>query len=135
MNVLNFNVHHNINLQLKPSFSGVSVLHVQLRQPTQPKSFLENSMSVRLPQRFLATAAKSHAGPIPKASFTYPHSLINVPETRVTTLGNGLRVATENSNSEIVTVGLWIGAGSRFETPSNNGVAHFLEHLTFKVSC
>jgi processing peptidase subunit beta len=67
-----------------------------------------------------------------KHSFTYPHSLINVPETRVTTLANGLRVATEHSDSETATVGLWIGAGSRFETLRNNGVAHFLEHMTFK---
>ena len=30
-------------------------------------------------------------------------------------------------------VGLWIDAGSRFETEKNNGVAHFLEHMAFKV--
>lgn len=58
---------------------------------------------------------------------------MNVPETRVTTLSNGLRVATEHSDSETATVGLWIGAGSRFETQANNGVAHFLEHMIFKV--
>jgi processing peptidase subunit beta len=51
----------------------------------------------------------------------------------VTTLGNGLRVATENSDAETATIGLWIGAGSRFETEKNNGVAHFLEHMYFKV--
>lgn len=51
----------------------------------------------------------------------------------MTALGNGLRVATENSDSETATVGVWIGAGSRFENNSNNGVAHFLEHMIFKV--
>jgi len=30
-------------------------------------------------------------------------------------------------------VGLWIDAGSRFENEKNNGVAHFLEHMAFKV--
>ena len=30
-------------------------------------------------------------------------------------------------------VGLWIDAGSRYETEENNGVAHFLEHMIFKV--
>ena len=34
--------------------------------------------------------------------------------------------------SETATVGVWIDAGSRYETASNNGVAHFLEHLSFK---
>ena len=33
----------------------------------------------------------------------------------------------------ILQVGLWIDAGSRFETAENNGVAHFLEHMIFKV--
>jgi processing peptidase subunit beta len=31
-------------------------------------------------------------------------------------------------------VGIWIDAGSRYETEQNNGVAHFLEHLIFKVT-
>ena len=29
-------------------------------------------------------------------------------------------------------MGIWIDAGSRLETPENNGTAHFLEHLSFK---
>lgn len=28
---------------------------------------------------------------------------------------------------------MWIDAGSRAETEENNGTAHFLEHLAFKV--
>ena len=66
-------------------------------------------------------------------SYTYPQSLLNVPETRVTTLKNGLRVATEDSNLETATIGVWIDAGSRFETDKSNGAAHFLEHMIFKV--
>jgi hypothetical protein len=58
--------------------------------------------------------------------------LVNVPETRVTEIGNGVRVATEDSGAPTCTVGLWIDAGSRYETPRNNGVAHFLEHMAFK---
>jgi processing peptidase subunit beta len=81
--------------------------------------------------RFLSGSAAAISNP--SASFTYPHSLINIPETRITTLGNGLRVATENAHSETATVGVWIGAGSRFENSTNNGVAHFLEHMIFKV--
>ncbi|CAB3997972.1 mitochondrial-processing peptidase subunit beta-like, partial [Paramuricea clavata] len=65
-------------------------------------------------------------------STAYQESLYNVPETKVTTLPNGLKVATENSGIPTSTVGLWIDAGSRFETEENNGVAHFLEHMAFK---
>ncbi|XP_067684904.1 mitochondrial-processing peptidase subunit beta-like [Haliotis asinina] len=63
---------------------------------------------------------------------TYEQTILNVPETRVTTLDNGLRVATEDSGIPTCTVGLWIDAGSRFENQRNNGVAHFLEHMAFK---
>lgn len=59
---------------------------------------------------------------------------VNVPETKVTTLENGMRVATEDNGSQTATVGLWIDAGSRWETASNNGVAHFVEHMLFKAS-
>lgn len=34
----------------------------------------------------------------------------------------------------LVQVGVWIDAGSRYETEKNNGVGYFLEHLAFKVS-
>ena len=51
----------------------------------------------------------------------------------MTTLKSGLRVATETTPyASTATVGVWIDAGSRFETASTNGTAHFLEHLAFK---
>ncbi|OVA00778.1 Peptidase M16 [Macleaya cordata] len=59
--------------------------------------------------------------------------ILSAPETRVTTLPNGLRVATEsNLSAKTATVGVWIDAGSRFETDETNGTAHFLEHMIFK---
>jgi predicted Zn-dependent peptidase len=49
-------------------------------------------------------------------------------------LSNGLTVATEeNPTAQTATVGVWIDAGSRAETAANNGAAHFLEHMAFKV--
>jgi len=61
-----------------------------------------------------------------------PSVSVNIPETKVTQLANGMRVASEDSGIPTTTVGLWIDAGSRFETDKNNGVAHFLEHMAFK---
>jgi len=52
--------------------------------------------------------------------------------TSVTTLGNGLRVASESSGGNTATVGVWIDAGSSYETDADNGSAHFLEHMAFK---
>jgi len=64
----------------------------------------------------------------------FEESLYNVPETVVSTLPNGFRVASEDSGGETCTVGVYIDAGSRFENETNNGVAHFLEHMAFKGS-
>jgi len=60
--------------------------------------------------------------------------MVSYPGTKVTTLSNGLRVATERSpsNDLTATIGIFIDAGSRWETKENNGVSHFLEHLAFK---
>merc|ERR1712106_907915 len=57
---------------------------------------------------------------------------LNTPPTQVTVLDNGMRVASEDSGAPTATVGLWIDTGSRYETATNNGVAHFLEHMVFK---
>lgn len=69
--------------------------------------------------------------PVPK---DVDHTMVlGTPETRVTTLANGMRVASEtNMAAETATVGVWIDAGSRFESAETNGTAHFLEHMFFK---
>jgi processing peptidase subunit beta len=55
------------------------------------------------------------------------------PFTEVSTLSNGLTVATEaHPHAQTATVGVWIDAGSRAETDKTNGTAHFLEHMAFK---
>jgi len=48
-------------------------------------------------------------------------------------LPNGLQVLVAPSNAaDLVTMDVWVGAGTRRETADNNGVAHFMEHLIFK---
>ncbi len=48
-------------------------------------------------------------------------------------LSNGLVVITETmQHVRSVSVGIWVRHGSRRETPTENGTAHFLEHMVFK---
>mmetsp|Transcript_41806 Transcript_41806/g.163972 ORF Transcript_41806/g.163972 Transcript_41806/m.163972 type:complete len:477 (-) Transcript_41806:76-1506(-) len=55
--------------------------------------------------------------------------------TEVSTMSNGMRVASEvRKGTDMVTVGVHLSTGTRFETPETNGAAHFLEHLIFKGS-
>jgi predicted Zn-dependent peptidase len=49
------------------------------------------------------------------------------------TLDNGLRVLTSNlDHAQSVTCMVMLEAGSRYETPDTNGIAHFSEHMFFK---
>nr|MDH3076979.1 pitrilysin family protein [Bacillus velezensis]MDH3093088.1 pitrilysin family protein [Bacillus velezensis]WGE01442.1 pitrilysin family protein [Bacillus velezensis] len=49
------------------------------------------------------------------------------------TCQNGVRVVLENNPTvRSVAIGVWIGTGSRHETPETNGISHFLEHMFFK---
>jgi len=49
------------------------------------------------------------------------------------TLDNGLRVLTADlPHAQSVTVMVMLAAGSRYETPETNGIAHFAEHMFFK---
>jgi predicted Zn-dependent peptidase len=51
----------------------------------------------------------------------------------VTRLKNGLTVITAPMpHMASVSLGLWVGMGSRYEPAEANGVCHFIEHLLFK---
>ncbi|MES2136369.1 MAG: pitrilysin family protein [Pseudomonadota bacterium] len=51
----------------------------------------------------------------------------------LTTLGNGLRVASRPMRSvETIAVGLYAATGSRHEPERLNGIAHLFEHMVFK---
>lgn len=48
-------------------------------------------------------------------------------------LPNGLVVISETMpHVRSVSVGIWVRTGSRRETPDQNGIAHFIEHMVFK---
>ena len=56
-----------------------------------------------------------------------------IRDIEMTTLANGVRVITETmQHVRSVSVGIWVGAGSRRETPERNGISHFIEHMLFK---
>ena len=53
--------------------------------------------------------------------------------SEITTLSNGLRIITsERPQLETVSLGIWVKTGSAYESLNNNGISHFLEHMSFK---
>lgn len=61
---------------------------------------------------------------------TSGHPARNIRKTR---LSNGLLVLTESMpHLRSVSMGVWVGTGSRDESPELNGISHFVEHMVFK---
>ena len=91
---------------------------------------------LRAPSRPPPCCAGGRPGHIPPCSSRCCPSLCDapcVPLLQVTRLPSGLRVASETIPfAKTATVGVWIDAGSRYETDATNGTAHFLEHMAFK---
>ncbi|KAI0695619.1 Metalloenzyme, LuxS/M16 peptidase-like protein [Cytidiella melzeri] len=56
------------------------------------------------------------------------------PSVQITTLPNKIRVATASTPGHFSAVGLYIDAGTRYETPTTSGVSHFLDRLAFKTT-
>ena len=52
---------------------------------------------------------------------------------RKTVLENGVRIVSERlPHLRSVSLGIWVNTGSRDEAPLENGVSHFIEHMSFK---
>uniref|UniRef100_K3ZDH8 ATP-dependent 6-phosphofructokinase n=3 Tax=Setaria TaxID=4554 RepID=K3ZDH8_SETIT len=72
---------------------------------------------------------------VPLPGITIPPPLpdfVEPSKTKITTLPNGVKIASETSASPAVSVGLYIDCGSIYETPASSGVSHLLERMAFK---
>ncbi len=59
--------------------------------------------------------------------------LIEPRNIRREVLPNGLTLLSEEMNHiRSISIGIWMKSGSRDETPDNNGISHFTEHMVFK---
>ena len=96
---------------------------------------MSRRLALSLQSGMRTRAALNSLRPVQRGLATPATSTLFGPKTETTTLSNGFTIATEHSPwAQTSTVGVWIDAGSRFETEKTNGTAHFLEHLAFKVS-
>lgn len=72
---------------------------------------------------------------MPITSKTTIRSYTQAPDSHYqkTTLDNGVRVVSESiPYVRSVSLGIWADVGSRDESPEQNGISHFLEHMVFK---
>ena len=102
--------------------------------PTDATSH-RRSLSTSTPLRKNAAVAQPPPSPKASASPHIPSASASTELLRVTTLPNGVRVATDGTPGHFVAAGIYVGAGSRFEWPGNSGSSHLIDRLAFKVSC
>ncbi|KAI7725758.1 hypothetical protein M8C21_011085 [Ambrosia artemisiifolia] len=57
---------------------------------------------------------------------------VETENTKITTLPNGVRIASENSSNPAASIGLYVDSGSIYETPLSFGATHLLERMAFK---
>ncbi len=71
--------------------------------------------------------------PHPDTPALRPPSAFKPTYTRITTLPNGVRVASEETYGQASCVGVFVNGGSRNETLETNGTTHLLQRMGYKV--
>ena len=88
-----------------------------------------------LPSLFLFSLTLPVALSTPDSVFAAPVKLLDSSKISAKTLPNGVRgVVQENPGGDLVSVQVWVRAGSRFENKDNNGVTHLIETLALRAS-
>ncbi|PKI66091.1 hypothetical protein CRG98_013499 [Punica granatum] len=73
----------------------------------------------------------------PLAGVTLPPPLpdyVEPSKTKITTLPNGIKIASETSPNPAASIGLYVDCGSIYETPISFGATHLLERMAFKTT-
>lgn len=71
----------------------------------------------------------------PLSDVSLPPSLpdyVEPSKTNITTLPNGIKIASETSHNPAATIGLYVDCGSIYESPISCGASHLLERMAFK---
>ncbi|KAI7987432.1 Mitochondrial-processing peptidase subunit alpha [Camellia lanceoleosa] len=72
---------------------------------------------------------------VPLQGVTIPPPLpdyVEPDEVKITTLPNGVKIASEPSANPAASIGLYVDCGSIYETPVSFGATHLLERMAFK---
>jgi len=70
----------------------------------------------------------------PKSIYSSPLQVGSAESVQVSTLPNGLRVATQETYQQATAIALFIDCGTIFENDDNHGICHVLERMAFKAT-
>lgn len=90
----------------------------------EPLSKYEGTHMKHFPPLFLPLSGLKLPPCLPDSMKRYP--------TKITTLPNGLKIASEDAPGPAACLGIYVDSGSIYETEESIGVTHLLERLAFK---
>ncbi|KAG0750036.1 hypothetical protein G6F62_001186 [Rhizopus arrhizus] len=104
------------------------ILTAPLKNPLYKKAI--SSVLKRSESTFSQNAEKITVNGFP--TIVQEYSKASTGLCKITTLPNGIRVTSENTPGHFSAVGVYVDAGSRYETAKVRGVSHILDRLAFK---
>ncbi|XP_020588140.1 mitochondrial-processing peptidase subunit alpha-like [Phalaenopsis equestris] len=102
--------------------------------------FASTSVAKRSPGGFFSWLTGAKSSQVPPLDFPLPGVRLPPPlpdyvepgNTRITTLPNGVKIASETSPNPAASIGLYVDSGSIYETPDSFGTTQLLERMAFK---
>ena len=109
-----------------------AVRHLANKNHLQIGSFRQKSSEVPVSPNIITTSPNCLSKPLPGLPTpVYVSTAKSSDDTQITTLDNGIRVASEKKFGQFCTVGVAIDSGSRYEVAFPSGISHYLEKLAF----
>ncbi|KAL2796060.1 hypothetical protein BJX66DRAFT_324232 [Aspergillus keveii] len=113
------------------------VLFVKLAWQSEPPASMPADLAARIQatiRKELILRAVETAKPLTRVPRSASRGFSTDPAEldQISTLPNGIRVATESLPGPFAGVGVYIDAGSRYEDASLRGVSHIMDRLAFK---
>ncbi|EFA83625.1 mitochondrial processing peptidase alpha subunit [Heterostelium album PN500] len=120
VNITSAAAHQQIKQQPSP-FTSLNTPHPKLNQ------FLQKS----IPTPNITTSTSSTTSQ-QQQQHTPFNTAANFNRADISTLPNGIKVISQQTNQNACAIGLYVRGGSAFETEKNRGVFKLLEKMTFK---
>ncbi|XP_020097581.1 mitochondrial-processing peptidase subunit alpha-like [Ananas comosus] len=104
--------------------------------------FASTSVAKRSSGGFFSWLTGGRSNQLPPLDFPLPGVMLPPPlpdyvepaKTRITTLANGVKIASETSPRPAASIGLYVDCGSVYETPATIGASHLLERMAYKTT-
>ncbi|KAJ0964681.1 hypothetical protein J5N97_025819 [Dioscorea zingiberensis] len=103
--------------------------------------FASTSIAKRSSGGFFSWLTGEKSSQLPPLDFPLPDVTIPSPlpdyiepgKTKITTLPNGVKIASETSVNPVASIGVYVDSGSIYETPASFGASHLLERMASKA--